>query len=141
MEERCTDCSGFHDDSFERVSVGGFNERVENLMEEPDGALWIVTQRGFIRYVDGQSKRLTVASGLPRDTAGSTFRMMGNGSEMVLYPLRDRPVYRMPISLCGGPVPTSLSTDDCLMRWRELGRILRAEVLRKQQTASYGTGE
>jgi signal transduction histidine kinase/ligand-binding sensor domain-containing protein len=58
----------FHDGHFQQISPGGFNERVENLLQEPDGALWIVTQRGFVRYFDGTAKRLTVASGLPCDS-------------------------------------------------------------------------
>ena len=58
----------FHDRRFERVSAGGFDGRVENLMTERDGALWIVTQRGFIRYFDGRAQRLTSAAGLPCDS-------------------------------------------------------------------------
>jgi hypothetical protein len=58
----------FHQGRFERVALDGFNERVENLMEEPGGGLWIVTQRGFIRYFNHRARRLTVASGLPCDS-------------------------------------------------------------------------
>jgi signal transduction histidine kinase/ligand-binding sensor domain-containing protein len=58
----------FHDRRFERVSAGGFDDRVENLMTERGGALWIVTQRGFVRYFDGRAQRLTSASGLPCDS-------------------------------------------------------------------------
>ena len=70
----------FHDGHFQRVSAGGFNERVENLLQEPDGALWIVTQRGFVRYFDGTAKRLTVASGLPCDS-GVNIQDDGHGSK------------------------------------------------------------
>ena len=70
----------FHDGQFQRVSAGGFNERVENLLQEPDGALWIVTQRGFVRYFDGTAKRLTVASGLPCDS-GVNIQDDGHGSK------------------------------------------------------------
>jgi ligand-binding sensor domain-containing protein len=70
----------FHDGQFERVSAGGFNERVENLLQEPDGALWLVTQRGFVRYFDGTAKRLTVASGLPCDS-GVNIQDDGHGSK------------------------------------------------------------
>ena len=59
----------FHDGRFDRVPLGGFNDRVENLMQEPGGALWIVTQRGFVRFFNGEAKRLTTASGLPCDSA------------------------------------------------------------------------
>jgi signal transduction histidine kinase/ligand-binding sensor domain-containing protein len=58
----------FHEGLFDRVPMDGFNDRVENLMQEPGGALWIVTQRGFVRYFNGEAKRLTVASGLPCDS-------------------------------------------------------------------------
>ena len=58
----------FHNGHFERVAAGGFNGRVENLMEDSDGALWIVTQQGFIRYFEGQAKSLTTAAGMPCDS-------------------------------------------------------------------------
>jgi signal transduction histidine kinase/ligand-binding sensor domain-containing protein len=58
----------FHDGRFERVAAGGFNDRVENLMEDSDGALWIVSQQGFIRYFKGQAKSLTTAAGMPCDS-------------------------------------------------------------------------
>ena len=55
----------FHDGHFERVGAGGFDSRVENLLQAPDGALWIVTQDGFVRYANGQAKTLGTANGLP----------------------------------------------------------------------------
>jgi len=59
----------FHDGRFSREPAGGFDGRVENLMEEPGGALWIVTQHGFLRYKDGRIRSLTAANGLPCDSA------------------------------------------------------------------------
>ena len=58
----------FHNGQLERVVAGGFKDRVENLMEDSDGALWIVTQRGFIRYFEGQAKSLTAEYGMPCDS-------------------------------------------------------------------------
>jgi signal transduction histidine kinase/ligand-binding sensor domain-containing protein len=58
----------FRNGRFERAVAGGFNDRVENLMEDSDGALWIVTQQGFIRYFEGQARSLTTASGMPCDS-------------------------------------------------------------------------
>jgi hypothetical protein len=31
-----------------RVVVEGFNDRVENILQEPDGAQWLVTPNGFV---------------------------------------------------------------------------------------------
>jgi signal transduction histidine kinase/ligand-binding sensor domain-containing protein len=59
----------FHDGRFSREPAGGFDGRVENLMEEPGGALWIVTQPGFLRYQGGGLRSLTAANGLPCDSA------------------------------------------------------------------------
>lgn len=55
----------FHDGRFERVIARSFNDRVENLMQKPAGALWLVTPNGFIRFADGRVKILDTASGLP----------------------------------------------------------------------------
>jgi signal transduction histidine kinase/ligand-binding sensor domain-containing protein len=55
----------FHEGHLERVAADGFDARVENLLVEPGGALWIVTQNGFVRYADGQSRTLDVSGGLP----------------------------------------------------------------------------
>jgi signal transduction histidine kinase/ligand-binding sensor domain-containing protein len=58
----------FRNGRLERVFAGGFNDRVENLMEDSDRALWIVTQQGFIRYFEGRTRSLTTASGMPCDS-------------------------------------------------------------------------
>jgi signal transduction histidine kinase/ligand-binding sensor domain-containing protein len=50
---------------FERVLEGSFDGRVENLLQQTNGALWLVTPNGFIRYADGKIRRLDTASGLP----------------------------------------------------------------------------
>ncbi len=77
----------FHDGRFDRILSAGLNDRVENLMTEESGALWVVTPHGFVRYDDGRSQRLTTASGLPCDSgvniqndgAGSTWFYMHCG--------------------------------------------------------------
>jgi signal transduction histidine kinase/ligand-binding sensor domain-containing protein len=58
----------FHDGFFERADPAVFNDRVENIMAEPDGAIWLVTPHGFIRNGDGRARRLAVESGLPCDS-------------------------------------------------------------------------
>ncbi|MGB9416855.1 MAG: triple tyrosine motif-containing protein, partial [Acidobacteriaceae bacterium] len=55
----------FHDGHFEQVLAKSFDDRVENLLQEANGALWMVTPNGFIRYVDGKAKTLNTDSGLP----------------------------------------------------------------------------
>ena len=49
-------------------------------MQEPGGALWIVTQQGLVRYFKGEAKRLTAASGLPCDS-GVNIQEDGEGSK------------------------------------------------------------
>lgn len=55
----------FHNGRFERVLNKSFDDRVENLMQEPNGDLWLVTPNGFIRYADSKTKMLDAAAGLP----------------------------------------------------------------------------
>jgi signal transduction histidine kinase/ligand-binding sensor domain-containing protein len=55
----------FHDGRFERMLGGSFDDRVENLLQEPNGPLWLVTPNGFIRYSDGKAKTLDTSNGLP----------------------------------------------------------------------------
>ena len=55
----------FHNGQFERMPAESFEVRIENLMQEPNGGLWLVTPDGFIRYADGKTKMLDTASGLP----------------------------------------------------------------------------
>lgn len=55
----------FRDGRAEKVSADGFDDRVENLMSEPDGSLWLVTPHGFLRYAEGRMQKLTVENGLP----------------------------------------------------------------------------
>jgi signal transduction histidine kinase/ligand-binding sensor domain-containing protein len=55
----------FHEGRLERVAANGFDGRVENLLAEPGGALWIVTASGFVRYADGRSQTLNDGNGLP----------------------------------------------------------------------------
>lgn len=77
----------FHDGHFDRIASADLNDRVENLMAERSGALWIVTPHGFVRYDNGRTQRLTTASGLPCDSgvniqndgAGSTWFYMHCG--------------------------------------------------------------
>ena len=57
----------FHGGRFQRVPADGFDDRVENLLQEPNGGLWLVTPKGFIRYENGKARRLDTASGLPCD--------------------------------------------------------------------------
>jgi signal transduction histidine kinase/ligand-binding sensor domain-containing protein len=59
----------FRDGQFERVMAKEFNDRIENLLQERGGALWLVTPNGFIRYADGKMKKLDAANGLPCDGA------------------------------------------------------------------------
>ncbi|HZZ14954.1 MAG TPA: triple tyrosine motif-containing protein [Candidatus Sulfotelmatobacter sp.] len=59
----------FRDGQFERVMANEFDDRVENLLQERGGALWLVTPNGFIRFADGTMKKLNAASGLPCDGA------------------------------------------------------------------------
>lgn len=70
----------FHDGRFERVSVDGFDDRVENLLEEADGGLWLVTPHGFIRYMKGHAKKLTTIDGLPCD-GGVNIQNDGSGAK------------------------------------------------------------
>ena len=69
----------FHNGHFERVFAGGFDGRVEDLLTERSGALWIVTANGFIRYADGRVKTLTASDGLPCDN-GVDVQEDGQGS-------------------------------------------------------------
>ena len=55
----------FAEGQFTSVPTGGLDERVENLLEDPDEALWIVTPNGFVRYSGAVAKRLGTANGLP----------------------------------------------------------------------------
>jgi ligand-binding sensor domain-containing protein len=55
----------FHDGRFERMLAQSFDDRIENLLPEPDGGLWLVTPNGFMRYADGRSKMLDTGAGLP----------------------------------------------------------------------------
>jgi signal transduction histidine kinase len=55
----------FHDGHFDRILREVFDDRIENLMQEPDGALWLVTPTGFIRFADGKTQALDTSSGLP----------------------------------------------------------------------------
>jgi signal transduction histidine kinase/ligand-binding sensor domain-containing protein len=55
----------FHNSRFERVLTQSFDDRIENLLQEPDGSLWLVTPKGFIRYAGGRFKLLDTAAGLP----------------------------------------------------------------------------
>jgi signal transduction histidine kinase/ligand-binding sensor domain-containing protein len=55
----------FHEGRLERVAANSFDGRVENLFQEPGGALWIVTSNGFLRYAAGQVRTLDGSSGLP----------------------------------------------------------------------------
>jgi signal transduction histidine kinase/ligand-binding sensor domain-containing protein len=55
----------FHDGRFERDRVGNVDSRVENLLQEPEGPLWVVTVNGFICHGDGRSRTLDSNSGLP----------------------------------------------------------------------------
>jgi signal transduction histidine kinase len=55
----------FHDGRFERMLAQSFDDRVENLLQEPDGSLWLVTPNGFVRYADGRARLLDTAAGLP----------------------------------------------------------------------------
>ena len=58
----------FHEDRFEQISIEGFHDRVENIMEEASGVLWLVTPHGFIRYSNGNARKLTTIDGLPCDS-------------------------------------------------------------------------
>lgn len=55
----------FHGGQFERVPAQGFNDRVENILQEANGALWLVTPGGFLRIADGKVRKLDTTSGLP----------------------------------------------------------------------------
>jgi signal transduction histidine kinase/ligand-binding sensor domain-containing protein len=55
----------FHDGRFERVLAQSFDDRIENLLLEPDGGLWLVTPNGFVRYAGGKARLLDTAAGLP----------------------------------------------------------------------------
>src|SRR5262249_5579552 len=57
----------FHEGRFQRVLADGFDDRVENLLQEPNGGLWLVTPNGFIRYENGHTRKLDTTSGLPCD--------------------------------------------------------------------------
>ena len=59
----------FRDGQFERVQAQEFDDRIENLLQERGGALWLVTPSGFIRFADGKMKKLDAANGLPCDGA------------------------------------------------------------------------
>jgi signal transduction histidine kinase/ligand-binding sensor domain-containing protein len=55
----------FHNGRFERIMARSFDDRIENLWQQSDGGLWLVTPNGFIRYADGKAKMLDTAAGLP----------------------------------------------------------------------------
>ena len=55
----------FHDGRFERIMAQSFDDRIENLWQEPDGGLWLVTPNGFMRYADGKARMLDTTTGLP----------------------------------------------------------------------------
>jgi signal transduction histidine kinase/ligand-binding sensor domain-containing protein len=66
--------------NFQKVWANGFDDRVEKLLAEPDGALWLVTPHGFLRYAEGRLATLSAANGLPCDD-GVNIQDDGRGSK------------------------------------------------------------
>jgi signal transduction histidine kinase/ligand-binding sensor domain-containing protein len=69
----------FHEGRFERIADHAFDDRVENLMVEKSGALWLVTPHGFLRYASGRIEELKNIAGLPCDS-GVNIQSDGAGS-------------------------------------------------------------
>jgi signal transduction histidine kinase/ligand-binding sensor domain-containing protein len=69
----------FHQGRFQRIAAHAFDDRVENLMVEKSGALWLVTPHGFLRYASGRIEELKNIAGLPCDS-GVNIQSDGAGS-------------------------------------------------------------
>ena len=55
----------FHDGKFDQIRPGGFEGRIADITSDSNGALWIATQQGAIRYMDGVAKTINESNGLP----------------------------------------------------------------------------
>ena len=55
----------FHDGALSQIKPAGFDGRVADMTSDPDGALWIATPQGAIRYMDGRAKSMGSSNGLP----------------------------------------------------------------------------
>jgi streptogramin lyase len=55
----------FHDGKFDQVNLNGFDGQIVDMTSDPDGALWIATLHGAMRYMNGKAKTINRVNGLP----------------------------------------------------------------------------
>ena len=59
----------FRDGKFDHIKLNGFDGRIADMTSDADGALWIATPQGAIRYMDGKANVINSSNGLPCDNA------------------------------------------------------------------------
>ena len=55
----------FRDGKFDQIKPDGFDGRIADMTSDPDGALWIATPQGAIRYMNGRAQAIKTSNGLP----------------------------------------------------------------------------
>jgi ligand-binding sensor domain-containing protein/signal transduction histidine kinase len=101
--------------------AGRFNERIRTMYEDAQGVLWVATQNGVERFIDGKIEVLSgagmisgdITTPFAEDDAGGMFFVTSSG----LFHWENGTTRRFPLHASSGDVPVAIYRDSQHILW------------------------